>query len=95
MGGGPDATTPGVAVPCASMSGADQHQSSLWAPLTPAERRVAVLTSQGLRNVELPRTLFLSPKTIEKHLGQIYRKLGLRSRTELARLVLIRGGELE
>jgi DNA-binding CsgD family transcriptional regulator len=62
-----------------------------WDVLTPTEQRVALLTSRGLRNAELAKTLFVSPKTIEQHLGRIYRKLGLRSRTELACLVLTGG----
>ena len=33
--------------------------------------------------------LFVSPKTIERHLGSVYSKLGLRSRAELARLVAV------
>ncbi len=74
---------------------AGEALSSVWDPLTPAERRVAALTSQGLRNAELASTLFLSPKTIEKHLTSAYRKLGLRSRTELARLVLISSEPLD
>jgi DNA-binding CsgD family transcriptional regulator len=62
-----------------------------WEELTPTEQWVALLTSRGLRNKELADTLFVSPKTIEQHLGRIYRKLGLRSRTELACLVLTGG----
>ena len=40
--------------------------------------------SEGLTNREVASTLFLSVKTVDFHLQQIYRKLGVRSRTELA-----------
>ena len=53
--------------------------------LTPAERRVAELAALGLPNREIASALFVSPKTVEFHLGNVFRKLGVRSRTELAR----------
>jgi Bacterial regulatory proteins, luxR family len=40
--------------------------------------------ARGATNREVAAELFLSERTIEFHLGQVYRKLGLRSRTELA-----------
>jgi DNA-binding CsgD family transcriptional regulator len=52
--------------------------------LTPAELQVALLVAGGSTNKEAAAALFLSAKTVEAHLGRIYRKLGLRSRTELA-----------
>jgi DNA-binding CsgD family transcriptional regulator len=52
--------------------------------LSPAELRVAVAVSEGRTNQEAAETLYLSVKTIDFHLQNIYRKLGLRSRTELA-----------
>jgi DNA-binding CsgD family transcriptional regulator len=55
--------------------------------LTPAERRVAELVAEGMRNREIGQTLFMSVGTVEAHLTRIYRKLGIRSRSELARLV--------
>jgi DNA-binding CsgD family transcriptional regulator len=54
--------------------------------LTAQEWRVAQLVASGLTNREVAGSLFLSPKTIEHHLSAIYRKLGVRSRTQLARL---------
>jgi DNA-binding CsgD family transcriptional regulator len=54
------------------------------AVLTGQEWRVAELVVQGMTNREVGAALFLSPKTIEHHLSAIYRKLGVRSRTELA-----------
>ena len=49
--------------------------------------KIALLVAQGLTNREVAASLFLSPKTIEHHLSAIYRKLDVRSRTQLARLL--------
>lgn len=53
--------------------------------LTPAERRVVELAVDGLANKEIARTLFVSVRTVEVHLKHAYAKLGIRSRTQLAR----------
>lgn len=53
--------------------------------LTHAERRVATLVAKGRTNREVAAELFTTVATVEAHLTRIYRKLGLRSRTELAR----------
>jgi DNA-binding CsgD family transcriptional regulator len=53
--------------------------------LTPQEVQVARLVSEGKTNRDVAATLFLSPKTVEFHLTRIYRKLGIRSRSELVR----------
>ena len=55
--------------------------------LTPQELQVALTVAKGATNREAGAALFLSPKTIEAHLGRIYRKLDVRSRTELAALL--------
>ena len=55
------------------------------AALSSQETRVALLVAQGMTNKEVAAALFLSPKTVEHHLGSALRKRGLRSRTELAR----------
>jgi DNA-binding CsgD family transcriptional regulator len=52
--------------------------------LTPAERSVAELVSKGRTNREVADALFISPSTVQAHLKRIFRKLGVRSRTELA-----------
>jgi len=52
--------------------------------LTETERRVAELVATGRSNAEVARALVLSPKTVEWNLSKIYRKLGVRSRAELA-----------
>jgi DNA-binding CsgD family transcriptional regulator len=54
--------------------------------LTPSELKIALLVAQGMTNREVAASLFLSPKTVEHHLSHIYRKLDVRSRTQLARL---------
>jgi len=51
--------------------------------LTPQERRVAAAVRRGASNRDIAADLFLSPKTIEFHLRQIYRKLDVHSRTQL------------
>jgi DNA-binding CsgD family transcriptional regulator len=53
--------------------------------LTPAERRVAELAVEGRSNKEIARVLFVTVNTVETHLSHAYAKLGIRSRTQLAR----------
>jgi DNA-binding CsgD family transcriptional regulator/tetratricopeptide (TPR) repeat protein len=53
--------------------------------LTSQETRVALLVAQGLSNKEVAAALFLSPRTVERHLGSVFRKRGFRSRSELVR----------
>jgi DNA-binding CsgD family transcriptional regulator len=57
------------------------------AALTPREREVAVLISDGLTNTELARRLYISPKTAAVHVSNILRKLGVSSRTEVGDVV--------
>ena len=45
---------------------------------------MAELAAQGRKNKEIAATLFLAVGTVEMHLSRVYRKLGVRSRTELA-----------
>ena len=52
--------------------------------LTPQELQIAVLLSAGRTTREAAAALFLSPKTIEYHLRNVYRKLDCRNREELA-----------
>lgn len=71
--------------------GLPERASALAAPdplaeLTDRERVVADCIVQGMTNKEAAAHLFLTLKTIEWHLRQIYRKLGIKSRTQLAAL---------
>jgi DNA-binding CsgD family transcriptional regulator len=63
--------------------------------LTPQELQVALIVASGATNREAGSRLFLSAKTIEAHLSRIYRKLGVRSRTELAARVAQDGLEAQ
>ena len=56
--------------------------------LTAQERQIARLARDGLSNPEIGARLFLSPRTVEWHLGKVFSKLGIRSRRELARALL-------
>jgi DNA-binding CsgD family transcriptional regulator len=56
--------------------------------LTPQELQIARFVSEGLTNKEVAAQLFLSPRTIDYHLRNVYGKLGIKSRTQLARLPL-------
>jgi DNA-binding NarL/FixJ family response regulator len=55
------------------------------AELTPGERRVAELVADGRSNKEVAAALFVTVNTVEGTLRHVYAKLGVRSRTELAR----------
>jgi DNA-binding CsgD family transcriptional regulator len=63
------------------------------ASLTDTERNVADLVAEGLTNRQVAQRMFLSPHTIDFHLRQIYRKLNIGSRVELARLISDRNYE--
>lgn len=63
---------------------ARRREVTISEPLTAREVRVALLAARGSSNKEIAAALFLSPKTIERHLSSIYRKRDFRSRTELA-----------
>ena len=54
-----------------------------WASLTPAERDVVRLVSEGLGNKDIATRLFVSPRTVQSHLTHVYTKLGLTSRVQL------------
>ena len=57
------------------------------AALTPGERRVVERAAAGQTNRAIAEALFVTPKTVELHLRNAYRKLGARSRHDLARLL--------
>lgn len=51
--------------------------------LTPSEQRIAQMAVDGLSNREIAQALFVTPKTVENHLGHVYRKLEVSGREEL------------
>ena len=61
-----------------------KRPASGWASLTPAERDVVRVVSEGLGNNDIATRLFVSPRTVQSHLTYVYAKLGLTSRVQLA-----------
>ena len=63
--------------------GERKRPTSGWASLTPTERDVVRLVSEGLANNDIATRLFVSPRTVQTHLTHVYTKLGLSSRVQL------------
>jgi predicted ATPase/class 3 adenylate cyclase/DNA-binding CsgD family transcriptional regulator len=63
--------------------GQRKRPASGWASLTPTERDVVRLVSEGLSNNDIATRLFVSPRTVQTHLTHVYTKLGLSSRVQL------------
>jgi DNA-binding CsgD family transcriptional regulator len=66
---------------------ARRRDASTLDDLTPQELQIALLLVEGRTTRQVAAALFLSPKTIEYHLRNLYRKLGIHSRTELTEAV--------
>ena len=64
-----------------------------WDALTDSERRVVDLVGEGLTYREIGERLFISRRTVETHVARAFRKLGVRSRAELAAVLIERGGD--
>ncbi|HVL90729.1 MAG TPA: AAA family ATPase [Actinomycetota bacterium] len=60
------------------------RSASAPATLTPREREIAALIAEGAANLDIARVLFLSRKTVERHVSSILAKLGVKNRAELA-----------
>ncbi len=67
-------------------TGARPRTSALKGPgsLTASEKRVADLAAEGQTNKQIAQGLYVTPKTVEVHLSNAYRKLEISSRRELA-----------
>jgi predicted ATPase/class 3 adenylate cyclase/DNA-binding CsgD family transcriptional regulator len=63
--------------------GQRKRPTSGWGSLTPTERDVVRLVSEGLANNDIATRLFVSPRTVQTHLTHVYTKLGLTSRVQL------------
>lgn len=61
--------------------------AAIGAALTPRERDVALLAAGGVPNREIAQRLVVSVRTIESHLAQAYRKLGINDRSQLANML--------
>jgi DNA-binding CsgD family transcriptional regulator len=66
-------------------------RAALLDALTPQELQIARLVADGRNNTEVAAAIFLSRKTVETHLTRVYRKLSVRSRTELTRMLVAHG----
>lgn len=64
-----------------------------WDSLTDTERSVATLVAQGLTNPQVGAQMFVSPHTVKFHLRQVFRKLEITSRVDLARIAAERQRE--
>ena len=63
--------------------GERKRPTSGWESLTPTERDVVRLVTEGLGNKDIATRLFVSPRTVQSHLTHVYTKLGLSSRVQL------------
>jgi predicted ATPase/class 3 adenylate cyclase/DNA-binding CsgD family transcriptional regulator len=63
--------------------GGRKRPASGWRSLTPTERDVVRLVSEGLANNDIASRLFISPRTVQSHLTHVYNKLGVSSRVQL------------
>ncbi len=57
-----------------------------WRSLSSSEKKVAGLVQKRLTNPQIAAQLYVSPRTVQTHLYNVFKKLGLKSRSELAAL---------
>ena len=67
------------------------HDAPERPPLTAREVQIVRMVCEGLGNKEIAQSLFLSLRTVENHLANVYARLGVRSRTEAAVLAIQNG----
>jgi DNA-binding NarL/FixJ family response regulator len=72
---------------------ARKREPSTFDQLTPQELQIAQLAAEGYTNPDIAGQLFLSPRTIEYHLGKVFSKLGIAGRTELIRSGITEAGQ--
>ena len=70
----------------------EEPEHADWSSLSHREQVVARLVVQGLTNQQIAKRIRCSPETVKFHLRNIFRKLGIGSRVEIARFVLVPGG---
>jgi DNA-binding CsgD family transcriptional regulator len=70
--------------------GRRRRPRSGWEALSPTEVRIAYLVAQGRSNPDIGAELFLSRRTVQTHVSHILAKLGVRSRSEVAREAALR-----
>ena len=84
---------PWVSQALAELGGTVEHVRARDDPedrLSPQELQVALLVAEGKTNREAAAALFVTAKTVEYHLGHVYRKFGIHSRSELTRVMVTR-----
>jgi len=74
-------------LPARSLGGPASGPVPGWSELTDAEQALAALVARGFTNREVGKRMFVSHYTVDAHLRNVFRKLGISSRAELARLV--------
>ena len=83
----PSTTTPSSAAPEQPSTPAPEHPAGL----TAREVEVLGLVAAGMTNAQVANRLFLSPRTVQRHLNSVYHKLGVSSRTAATRFALEHG----
>ena len=74
---------------------ARRRQVETQSQLSPQESQIARLAAQGVRNQVIASQLFISDRTVEYHLAKVFRKVGVTSRTQLARMPEFAGARLQ